>query len=490
MHPLALSILNPQVQAVAVFLVGYVYICAAKKHRAVALWIGVLVLLLLGVYAPDGSPGGPPPVSPGIDTTTPAAATTLPALERVPPPPAPPASGPAAHVVHLLAHINWNVLMILAGAMIVADLFIESRVPVLLADLIVRHLKTVGGAALGVCFLSSLLSAFIDNVTTVLIVAPVALVLAKRLDVSPVPFIIGLAISSNLQGTATLIGDPPSLILANGLRLNFLDFFFYQGKPGIFWAVQLGAIGSMIVLWLLFFRRYNAPVGEFPEERPTSWVPTAVLVAMVLALSIVSQVSRHIPGGDQFANGAVCMLAALIGLAWRSRQDGVRRTLHEALRMDFETVGLLAAIFALTFALDKTGFIERTAGWIGGLVGENRFLTFTVVVWMSVLFSAVIDNIPYTAVMLPTVLRIATRMQGTEPGAITATHILFAFGLLVGACLGGNISPVGASANIVGVGLLRKHGHAVGFWQFVRMGLPFTIAATLPAYAFIWLLWS
>jgi Na+/H+ antiporter NhaD/arsenite permease-like protein len=458
MHALALSIRSPQTQSVAVFLCGYIYICAARRYRAAALWAGVIILLLLGVYGPES------------DTAQ--------------------LAGAFEDVGFLLSNINWNVLMILAGAMTVAELFIESKVPVLLADVIVRHLKTVGGAALGVCFLSSLLSAFIDNVTTVLIVAPVALVLAKRLHVSPVPFIIGLAISSNLQGTATLIGDPPSLILANGLKLNFLDFFFYRGKPGIFWAVQLGAIGSMGVLWAMFFRKYDAPVGDFPEERPTSWFPTVLLASMVVALSIVSQVSQHIPGGDQFANGAVCILAGFIGLAWRCRRDGLRVTLRSARRMDLETVALLAAIFALTLALDKTGFIERIAGWIGAWVGENRFFTFTVVVWMSVAFSAVIDNIPYTAVMLPTVLRIATKMQGSAAGEITPTHILFAFGLLLGACLGGNISPVGASANIVGVGLLRKEGYGIGFWQFVKMGLPFTIAATLPAYVLVWLLWS
>ncbi|MFH1731745.1 MAG: SLC13 family permease, partial [Planctomycetota bacterium] len=286
-------------------------------------------------------------------------------------------------------------------------------------------------------------------------------------------------------GTATLIGDPPSLILANGLGLNFLDFFFYQGKPGIFWAVQVGAVGSMIVLWMMFFRKYKAPAAPPEAVRPTSWFPTVLLIAMVVALSVVSQID--IPHGDKFANGAVCVLAALIGIVWhRSRGNGATLKLFGS--VDFETVALLAAIFSLTFALQKTGFIDQIARWISDVVGENRFLTFTVVVWLSVALSAIIDNIPYTAVMLPTVLGIATKMTGSAE--LGPTHILFAFGLLIGACLGGNISPVGAAANIVGVGLLRKEGHDVRFWQFVKMGLPFTIAATVPAYIFIWWLWG
>jgi len=433
--------------AVLVFLVGYIYICASKKFRATVLWIGVVILLVLGVYRPDG--GGMP-----------------------------------AGAWNLLRHINWNVLMILAGAMTVAELFIESKVPVLLADVIVRHMKTVGGAALGVCAMSSFLSAFIDNVTTVLIVAPVALVLAKRMKASPVPLIIGLAVSSNLQGTATLIGDPPSLILANGLGLDFLDFFFYQGKPSIFWAVQLGAVGSMLALWVLFFRKYRQPAAAPEEVKVTSWFPTLLLVAMVVALSAMSTVK--VPHGEKFVNGAVCVIAAIIGLLWHRGRGGSTRKLLFGL--DLSTVALLAAIFALAFALQETGFINEIAKWIGGIVGGSKFLTFTVIVWMSVVFSAVIDNIPYTAVMLPTVLQIATKMTGSE--TFTGTHILFAFGLLVGACLGGNISPVGASANIVGVGLLRRNGHDVGFWKFVSMGLPFTITATVPAYLFIWWLWG
>ncbi len=436
---------NPQGQAVLVFLVGYVYVCAAKKFRATVLWIGVAVLLALGVYRPDGG-------------------------------------GLLDGAWNLARNINWNVLAILAGAMTVADLFIESKVPVLLADEIVRRLRTVGGAALGVCAMAGFLSAFIDNVTTVLIVAPVALELARRLRASPAPFIIGLAISSNLQGMATLIGDPPSLILANGLGMNFLDFFVYRGKPGIFWAVQVGAVGSMAALWLLFFRRYKAPVEEIEETRPTSWFPTVLLVAMVLVLSVASQLAEWIPQGERYLNGAVCIFAALFGLAWQARRAGIRDALLVFRRGDFRTVALLGAVFALTFALDRTGFINEVADRIREVVGADRFLTFTAVVWLSVALSAVIDNIPYTAVMLPTVLQLA--------GGDVGTQTLYAFGLFVGACLGGNISPVGASANIVSVGLLRRKGYDVGFWQFVGMGLPFTIAATVPAYLFLWWLWG
>ena len=210
MQWLVQALKEPRTQALLVFAVGYIYICACKRFRAAVLWAGVLLLLLLGVYRP-----------------------------------AEPPKDVLASAANLFAHINWNVLMILAGAMAVAELFIESKVPVLLADIIVKRLKTVGGAALGVCAMASFLSAFIDNVTTVLIVAPVAMELARRLKTSPVPFIIGLAISSNLQGTATLMGDPPSMIMAGYEKLNFNAFFYHEGKLSIFFAVEIGALVSL-----------------------------------------------------------------------------------------------------------------------------------------------------------------------------------------------------------------------------------------------------
>ena len=446
-----ISRLDPKTLSAAVFFACYVYICASHRFRATVLWAGVILLLALGVYQPDGQ------------------------------------RGPGPGVLYLLQHINWDVLMIFAGAMAVAELFIVSKVPVLLADLIVRHLKTVGGATLGVCVLSGFLSAFIENVATVLIVAPVALELARRLKTSPVHMLIGIAIMSNLQGAATLIGDPPSLILADGFHMSFLDFFFFKGRPSIFWAIQMGAVCSALLLWMMFFRKLRQPVARPELIKPMSWVPSIILVLMIVGLSLTSSFGDSLPFGSQFANGAVCMLAAVVGIVWHL-QHGVRNTFRMVLRVDVQTVSLLAAIFALSLALEKTGFIGEIAGWVASLVGTNEFLAYTIIVWVSVLLSAVIDNVPYTALMVPTVIQIASQMTGET--TITRTHILLGLGLLIGACLGGNITPVGASANIVSVGLLRKNGYHVSFWTFVRMGLPFTIAATVPAYLLVWFLWG
>lgn len=380
------------------------------------------------------------------------------------------------HPHHLLEDINWNVLGIFAGTLVVVELFIYSRVPVLLSGLLIKRSATVGIAALSVCGISGLLSAFMENVATVLIVAPVALELARRLRVSPVPFLIGLAISSNLQGTATLIGDPPSMILAGYYRLGFNDFFFFQGRPGIFFAVELGALASFGVLWL-FFRKFDQPVGPVEVERPQSWVPTGILGGMIGALAL----SSHFDPEFRYLGGAVCLAAGLGGWLWQWGQDQ-SQALRLARDYDWETTFFLAGIFVLVGALGRAGVIGDLARTIGGLTGGAPLGTYTTIVWFSVLFSAFIDNVPYLTAMVPVTHLLATSI-GLSP-------YLLGFGLLVGTCLGGNITPVGAAANIVSVGILRREDHLVGFWEFVRIGLPFTLAATLAGYLFLLLVWG
>jgi Na+/H+ antiporter NhaD/arsenite permease-like protein len=154
---------------------------------------------------------------------------------------------------------NWNVLLMILGTMGVVALFIESKMPALLADLIIDRMPNVKWATVVLALFAGLISAFVDNVATVLMVAPVAVTVAKKLKISPVNMIISIAISSNLQGAATLVGDTTSILLGAEANMNFNDFFFYQGKPGLFWVCQVGAIVSgLVLLWV--FRKDNQPI--------------------------------------------------------------------------------------------------------------------------------------------------------------------------------------------------------------------------------------
>ena len=162
-------------------------------------------------------------------------------------------------VQHVLGAVDWNVIMMIAGTMGIVSLFIESKMPALMADLIIEKMPDVRWAVVSLALFAGIISAFVDNVATVLMVAPVAVTIARKLKISPVNSIIAIAISSNLQGAATLVGDTTSILLGAEAKMDFLDFFVYKGKPGMFFVVQAGAVLSAVVL-LILFRKDKKPI--------------------------------------------------------------------------------------------------------------------------------------------------------------------------------------------------------------------------------------
>ncbi len=379
-------------------------------------------------------------------------------------------------VSDMLRDINWNVMGIFAGTLVLVEFFILSGVPAVLASFLVRRSSNVGAAFLSVCLLSSALSIFLENVAVVLIIAPIALELARRIGASPVPAIIGIAIASNLQGTATLIGDPPSMILANYQHMNFNDFFFYHGKLGVFFAVETGAIGAILFLYV-YYRRYKTAVTYVARQEVRSLTPVFFLFLMILALTLSSLVDPDF----RWFGGVACMACAFL-CSVCSRFTSAREKRELAKRYDWSTTMFLAGVFVMVGMLERAGVIEGFANFLGRNIGTNPLVAFAVVVWGSVAFSAFVDNVPYLTAMIPVVQMLSE--------SVHVNVELLVFGLLIGACLGGNITPVGAAANIVGVGILRKNGYVVSFGGFARIGLPFTLIATMLASVFIYLVWG
>ncbi|MDD2865728.1 MAG: SLC13 family permease [Candidatus Omnitrophota bacterium] len=372
--------------------------------------------------------------------------------------------------------INWNVMGIFVGTLAVADVFMESRMPAFIAEAIINKARSTAWAVLLICVMTGVISAFVENVATVLIVAPIALSLSKKLKISPVNMMIAIAISSNLQGTATLIGDPPSMLLGGYAKMTFMDFFFYHGRPSIFFAVELGALASFAVLYL-FFRRLKQKEELLRTEKVLSLFPTFLLAGLIVLLALSSFFDK----GFSYAAGVLCMIAGILAVLWRKFifKGGVRATLKA---LDWDTTFFLVGVFVLVGAMTHTGWIDRTAEFLSSLVGSNIFLGYTLLVFVAVFVSAFVDNVPFLAAMLPVAMSMAARL-GIQPS-------LFLFGLLIGASLGGNITPIGASANIVACGLLRKEGYKVSFGQFAKIGLPFTLVAVAAAYLFVWFVWS
>ena len=351
----------------------------------------------------------------------------------------------------VLPAIDWNVLMMIFGTMVIVDYFIESKMPNRIAEALLRISKNVMWVTILMSLFSGIISAFIDNVATVLMVAPVGLAICKKLKINPVPMIICIAVSSNLQGAATLVGDTTSIMLAAADHMNFNDFFYMNGKPGMFFAVELGAILT-IPLMMVMFRKNREPVNSTEYTKVTDYVPTITMLGHVVLLIIAS----FIPNTHEWTNGIICMVCGILTIIWELiKQKSTKGMVHSLKALDWDTMLLLSGLFVVLFSI---------------------------IVWGSVVISAFIDNIPYVATMLPLLAGVATAMN-VEP------HFLY-FGLLVGATLGGNLTPIGASANIAGVGMLRKEGHEVSFGDFMKIGIPFTLTAVIAGYLFVWIVWA
>ncbi len=378
----------------------------------------------------------------------------------------------------IISAVDWNVIMMIAGTMGVVGLFIESKMPSLLADYIIERTPNVKWAIISLALFAGIISAFVDNVATVLMVAPVALTIAKKLKISPVPSVIAIAISSNLQGAATLVGDTTSILLGGYANLNFLDFFFTGGRISIFWVVELGAIVSTFVLvWL--FRREKQGISSMERTVVEDKVPSVLLVGIVVLLIIASFIEKK----PAVTNGIICMTMFAIGLIRKLIITKDRSALLEALKsIDFDTILLLTGLFIVIGGITEVGLVDDISQLFVSVSKDNVFLIYTLIVWASVLFSAFIDNIPYVATMLPVTAQISS-LLGLEP------NLLF-FGLLIGATLGGNITPIGASANITGLGILRKEGYEVSAPTFMKISVPFTLSAVVTGYILTWLIWS
>jgi len=375
--------------------------------------------------------------------------------------------------------IDFNVLMMIAGTMGLVALFIESKMPDLLADLIMERVPNVKWAAVSMALFAGIISAFVDNVATVLMVAPVALEICRKLKTNPVPFIIAIAVSSNLQGAATLVGDTTAIMLGSALEMSFMDFFWYKGRPGMFFAVELGAVLSAAILAFLF-RKERSPIPKTGQRTEVKdYIPSALLLGTIILLILAS----FIPEKPAITNGLICCVLFIIGLIYTFiKKNSFSAILAPVKEIDFETIGLLLGLFLMIGGISEQGVINAAAGLLAKAGGGNIFLLYTVVVWASVIISAFIDNIPYVATMIPVIRGMAATL-GVDP------TVLY-FGLLSGATLGGNCTPIGASANIAGIGILRREGYTVKNSDFFKIGIPFTLAAIIPAYIYLWIMYG
>ena len=418
--------------ALSIFIVMYIFLLALPKYRSYTAVITAVLFIVLGILP----------------------------------------------VKNALTAINYNVIMMLTGTMLIVELFIESDMPSYMAENLLKIVPNVQWAVVLLSLFAGIISAFVDNVATVLMVAPVGIEVCKKIKTNPVPVIISIAVSSNLQGAATLVGDATSILLGSYADLSFNDFFWFNGKPGICFAVELGALLTIPVI-LFLFRHEKGKVNEEVTVKITDYTPTYFLIGMIISLIVASQFENK----PELTNGFICCGLALVLIVIEAiKQKNIKVIPNTIITLDIETLLLLCGLFVVIEGITEAGVIEKIVELFMNAGGDNVFVMYTLIVFVSVLVSAFIDNIPYVATMLPVVTGIAA-MMGISP-------YLFDFGLLIGATLGGNITPVGASANIAGIGILRKNGYEVKNSDFFRIGIPFTLVAVLSGYLFLWFVWA
>ena len=374
--------------------------------------------------------------------------------------------------------INWNVLMIYIGSMIIAALFIYSKVPARIADSIVEKSPGSGIAIIMILAMTGIISIFVENVATVLVMAPIALALSKKLKLNPTYFLAGLAVMSNLEGTATLVGDPPSMIFASFAGYTFNDFFFYGGRISIFFFVQTGLIAGCIFFYMYF--RNAREKTAVDRTKVVSFVPAVLLVAMIAGLALLS----FLHFDWQYGSGVYVMVLGIAGIVWyvlsqKKSGEEVRTLIKE---LDWETIFFLCGIFVVVGAISETGLLKEFAAFLAYVTGGNNFFGFVLILLVSILISGFVDNVPYIIVMLPVAADLALNLGIHKE--------LYMFALLIGSCLGGNLTPFGASANVVAMGILKKEGYPISFKGWLKIGAPFTFVTTLSAALFLWFVWK
>ena len=287
-----------------------------------------------------------------------------------------------------LKEIDWNVIMMIAGTMGTVYLFIESKMPQLMSDILISKMSNVKWAIFALSLFAGIVSAFVDNVATVLMIAPVALALCKKLNISPVPSIICIAVSSNLQGAATLVGDTTSILLAKAANLDFSDFFVDEGKPGMFWVVEAGALVSALII-LIMFRKDNGKIEFNSRTKVEDKFPTYLLLGTIICLIAVSFIPYKSAAAEgQFykpdiTNGVICIAFFVIGLIREIVFKKNTKILKDSLmEIDYYTISLLIGLFVVIGGIKNAGVIDVIGNAIAKVGAGSQFLIFTVIVWI------------------------------------------------------------------------------------------------------------
>jgi Na+/H+ antiporter NhaD/arsenite permease-like protein len=401
--------------AVVVFVVVYGLIASEKVNRVVAALAGAGVMLAVGIVGPEDS------------------------------------------FFSEETGIDWNVVFLLFGMMVIVGVLRHTGVFEYVAIWAAKRAKGKPFRVMTLlCLITAVASAGLDNVTTVLLIAPVTLLVCDRIGVRPVPFLIAEALASNIGGTATLIGDPPNLIVASRSGLTFNDFLVNLAPLVVLLLVVF--VGLCRVLFRRDFEADPARVAEVMEldEREAIRDPKLLIRSLIVLTAVLAAFSLH--SVLHLEPSVVALLGAgmLVVISGLSSEDYMAE-------IEWETLLFFSGLFILVGALVKTGAIDHLAAGLAAATGDNPARAMMLLLWGSAVLSAVVDNIPYVATMAPVV------QQLVEEGPLARQQGLW-WALLLGADLGGNATAIGASANVVVTGIAKRNEHPISFWEFTKYG--------------------
>ncbi|NLO43568.1 MAG: ArsB/NhaD family transporter [Candidatus Cloacimonetes bacterium] len=365
--------------------------------------------------------------------------------------------------------IDWNVIFFLIGMMFVISVLKKTGLFMYLA---IKIAKIAKGKPLTILILmyvlTTVVSAFLGSVTTVMILVPIALLISSELKISPVPFIITMAIGSNAGGAATMIGDPPNILIGSATDYSFIDFIVNLTPPVL--VITAASVG---LIWLMYKNKmkvsnedkaklmsYNE--GNLIKDKKLLYVSLIILGLMLAAFSV-----QHLL---HLGTATIAMTAGLVLMLLSDR----KRVEHILAKdIDWVTIFFFMGLFMIIKSLEETGFIGKIADGIIAVTGGEPRKTSIAVLWLSGIFSSVVDNVPFVAAMIPVLEQMGTVI--TKPHAMDPVW----WSLALGTCLGGNGTLIGASANIVAVGIATRNGYRISFKDFTKIGLIFMFLAII-----------
>lgn len=383
-----------------------------------------------------------------------------------------------AGIVHqkvAFAAIDWNVIFFLIGMMMVISVMRQTGLFMYLA---IKISKIAKGKPLPIMILMFLLttfvSAFLGSVTTIMILVPIVLLIASELKISPVPFITTMIIASNGGGAATMIGDPPNILIGSATDYNFIDFIVNLTPP-----VLVITITSVGLIWLLY--RKGMKVSNESRARLMSYneknlIKNKFLLRTSLIVLALMLTAFSLQGVLHIETATIAMAAGLFLLVISDRKKVEHILAND---IDWVTIFFFMGLFMLVESLVETGFIDMIATGVMDITKGEPRTTSMVILWLSSIFSAVIDNVPFVAAMIPVVEKLGVMIGNPE-----TMHPIW-WSLALGTCLGGNGTMIGASANIVAVGIANRNGFHITFKEYTKIGAIFTLNAMVVSTVYI-----